>query len=355
MVTNYFKIKCIKLSFALCLFIILSACSNDYAEQVQHNYSQVEKNLSTLKDKLYYGELTNAKVVEIYANKLAAIKPDYRPIAEAMARDATEKGALYQGLLRRLNKVNRNPENKQQFQQASESLMSIDLGADPIVFNDALIDLINTMAELSDGQLDTVSIPKDSQAANARGEAITPGSYLVGNPSYGEYRQDNSGRSLWHWYGQYAFFRSMFGGAYYNTSPIYYNSWNRRPHYSYYNDYGRSSYGSRYDRSQTSQRDTQMRNSGIKPATKPKKQYGSVKGRQRVSSYSRQRATQSSNYTDKRGGRHADKTTGKRNSSFFGGNKASSTNNTSSKRSSSFFGSSSRSSSRRSFGGRRGK
>lgn len=354
MVNNYFKTTRIKLSFVFCLFFIISACGNNYAEQVQQNYLQVEKNLNTLKDKLYFGELTNSKIVEIYANKLTTIKPDFRPIAEALAKDATEKGALYQGLLRRLAKVNRNPENKQQFQQASESLMSIDMGADPIVFNDALIDLINTMAELSDGQLDTVSIPKDSQAANARGETITPGSYLVGNPGYGEYRQDNSGRSFWHWYGQYAFFRSMFGGGYYNTSPIYYNRWNRRPHYSYYNDYGRGSYGSSHDRRKTSQRNTSMRNKGYKPATKPKKQYGSVKGRQRVSSYSRQRSSQANNFTDKSGGRHADKATSKRSSSFFGGKQSSSTSNTASKRSSSFFGSSSRSSSR-SFGGFGGK
>ncbi|KAF3983006.1 MAG: hypothetical protein HFP81_09820 [Methylococcales symbiont of Hymedesmia sp. n. MRB-2018] len=355
MVSHYFNKEKTSTFSVVFLLLILSACGNDYAEQVQKNYLQVEKNLNTLKDKLYFGELTNAKIVEIYANKLAAIKPDFRPIAKAMAKDATEKGALFQGLLRRLAKVNRNCENKQQFQQASESLMSIDIGADPIVFNDALIDLINTMAELSDGQLDTVSIPKDSQAANVRGEAITPGSYLVGNPGYGEYRQDNSGRSFWHWYGQYAFFRSMFGGGYYNTSPIYYNRWNRRPHYSYYNDYGRGSYGSSYDRRNTSQRNTSMRNNGYKPATKPKKQYGSVKGRQRVSSYNRQRSTQSNYARDKNsGGRHADKASSKRSSSFFGGKRSSSSSNTASKRSSSFFGSSSRSRSR-SFGGFGGK
>ncbi|MCK4841733.1 MAG: hypothetical protein KAT04_07595, partial [Methylococcales bacterium] len=217
-----------------------------------------------------------------------------------------------------------------------------------IVFNDALIDLVNTMAELSDGQLDTVSIPKDSQAANARGEVITPGSYLVGNPGYGEYRQDNSGRSFWHWYGQYAFFRSMFGGGYYNRSPIYYNDWNRRSHYSYYNDYGRQSYGSNYDRNRTSQRNSNMRKSGAIPATQPKKQYGSAKGRKRVSTYSRQRSSQSNYFSQKQsGGRHSGKVGGKRSSSFFAGNKSSST---SSKRSSSFFGSSSRSS--RSFGGK---
>lgn len=352
MATLYSKQAGFKTLLLLCLFLILSACGNDYAKQIQQKHVQVKLNLDTLERKLYGQQLTNAKIVAIYAKKLARIKPDFQPIAQAMAKDATEKGILFQGLVQRLNKVNLNPENKQQFQKATDSLMSIDMGADPIVFNDALIDLINTMAELSDGQLETVSIPKDSQAANARGEVITPGSYLVGNPGYGEYRQDNSGRSFWHWYGQYAFFSGMLrGNSYYNRSPIYYNDWNRRSHYSYYQDYGRRSYGSRYDRQQTSQRNTGMRNNGLTPVTKSKKQYGSAQGRKRVSTYSQQRSNQAGSFNKKQnGGRHADKVTSKRSSSFLAGNKSTRTSNTTAKRSSSFFASSSRSS--RSFSGK---
>lgn len=90
-----------------------------------------------------------------------------------------------------------------------------------------------------------------------------------------------------------------------------------------------------------------MRSSGLTPVTKPKKQYGSAKGRKRVSTYSRQQ----SNYVSKKqsGGRHADKATDKRSSRFFTANKPVK-RSTTSKRSSSFFGSSSRSS--RSSGGK---
>jgi len=352
MAYHYFSKLNLQSLLIACLLLLLTACGNDYAKQIEKNHSTVQLNLDELERKLYYKQLTNAKIVAIYAEKLKALKPDFKSVADAMAKDATEKGVLYLDLKRRLNKVNRKPENKQQFQRASQSLMSIDMGANPIVFNDALLDLINTMAELSDGQLDTVSIPKDSQAAHARGEMITPGSHLVGNPNYGEYRQE-SGRSLWHWYGQYAFFNSLFGGGYYNRSPIGYNSWNTRSHYSYYQDYGRNTYGSSSDRVQTARYNSNMRKSGINPVTKPKKQYGSVKGRQRVSTYSRQRSNQTNYFKSKQdaGGRHAGKVDGKRSSSFFG-SKPSSTAS-SSKRSSSFFGSSSRSSSSRSrFGGK---
>jgi len=341
-------------------FLTLTGCGNNYSEQLQGEYSKVEQNLVTLERLLYNRQLTNAKIVDIYAKKLAQIKPDFKPIAESMAKDSTEKGVLYTGLVKRLKKVNREPENKQQFQLAHQSLVSIDIAADPVVFNDALLDLINTMAELSGGQLETVSIPKDSQKANVRGETVTPGSYLVGNPSYGEYRQSSSGSSMWHWYGQYAFFSSLMRGGLYNQSPIYYNDWNRRPRYSYYNDYGRNTYGSTSDRNQTRQRNNTMRDQGYTPA-KPKKQYGSVKGRQRMSTYAQQKSTQSTKKygSSNSGARHADKSSNKRSSNYFSGNKSSSNKSQPvTKRSSSFFGSSSaRNSSRsssgsRSFGGK---
>ncbi|MCF6250349.1 MAG: hypothetical protein L3J75_03635 [Methylococcaceae bacterium] len=337
------------------LLLLLSGCGNDYAQQTQKNYNSVEQHLKDLGNKLDRKQLTNAKIIDIYAKKLTLINPDLQPVAEALAKDATRKGNLYQGLSQRLQKINRKPENKQQFDLTSQSLMSIDAGADPIVFNDALIDLINTMAELSGGQLNTISIPKDSQAANVRGETITPGSYLIGNPGYGEYRQDNSGRSFWHWYGQYAFFNSLFRGGMYNRYPTYYNDWNSRPHYSYYRDYGRTAYGSQQDRYQTTQRDTKMRNNGLTPA-KPKKQYGSVQGRQRVSTYSQRVNNSGKKYgSTNSGARHADKGVSKRSSSYFGSNTTSLSNKVPSRRSSSFFGNSSsaRSSSRsRGFGGK---
>ena len=65
-----------------------------------------------------------------------------------------------------------------------------------------------------------------------------------------------------------------------------------------------------------------MRDNGLSPA-KPKKQYGSAKGRKRISTYSQQR----SSFTNKKygsshsGARHADKNVVKRSSSFFAGNK----------------------------------
>jgi len=293
-----------RFSFLYLLVLLLSACGgNPYADKVQAQYRQVEQSVAHLNGLLRDKKLSNARIVEVYAGQLSKLKPEFKVVAQALAKDATEKGALFAQIVARLERVNRHPENKQVFEQTSQALMAIDRAAEPVIYNEALLDLINTMAELSGGQLDTLSIPK----SNATGEAITAGSYLVGNPSYGEYRRDNTGYSAWHWYGQYAFFNNLIGGGRFNRGPIYYDDWNRRRHFSYYHDYGRNTYGAYRDRQQTQQRNTRMRNAGYTPA-KPKKQYGSVQGRQRISSYQQQDKKQSRKKVTS-GARHAGKVT----------------------------------------------
>ena len=54
-------------------------------------------------------------------------------------------------------------------------------------------------------------------------QAAPPGMAYVGNPKYGEWKEDNSGDRFWSWYGKYALFSSLFFSPpfFYN-----YNSWN---------------------------------------------------------------------------------------------------------------------------------
>ncbi|MBI9074428.1 MAG: hypothetical protein JEZ02_03375 [Desulfatibacillum sp.] len=82
-------------------------------------------------------------------------------------------------------------------------------------------------------------------------QATPPGMAYVDNPKYGEWQQDSSGRSFWHWYGQYAFFRTIMGGGYYYRGD--YDRWNRnyRGRQPYYgtgsNTYGTNSpYGRKH-------------------------------------------------------------------------------------------------------------
>lgn len=55
------------------------------------------------------------------------------------------------------------------------------------------------------------SKPIGAFADEAINEPVPAGMAMVGNDRYGEWRQDTSGNSFWHWYGQYAFFSTLFG------------------------------------------------------------------------------------------------------------------------------------------------
>ena len=63
-----------------------------------------------------------------------------------------------------------------------------------------------------------------------------PGMAYVGNPKYGEWKEDDKGGRFWSWYGKYMFFSNLF---FFPPSYFYYNSWNgwrnnyrhRRPYF----------------------------------------------------------------------------------------------------------------------------
>lgn len=66
-------------------------------------------------------------------------------------------------------------------------------------------------------------------------QAAPPGMAYVGNPKYGEWKNDSSGNSFWSWYGRYAFFSSLF---FFPPHYYSYGSWNRwRSDYRYKKPY----------------------------------------------------------------------------------------------------------------------
>ena len=60
-------------------------------------------------------------------------------------------------------------------------------------------------------------------------QAAPPGMAYVGNPKYGEWKEENNGNRFWSWYGRYAFFSSLF---FFPPSYYSYGSWN-----GWYNNY----------------------------------------------------------------------------------------------------------------------
>ncbi len=215
--------------------LLLSACGNRFEGQLRKNYKVVQTNLEYLKSQLDTKQLSNALLIDKYASALARQKPDYTDIANLLKKEATSQGKAYTALSKRLAAVNLAPTSTEQASSDLQELQLINSAADIFEFNNSLADVVNTLASLSDGKLALINVPSSQKSSARQANA------LIGNPSYGNWRQDNSGRSFWEWYGMYSMFNNVFGRH------TYYNSWSSRPHYSYYNNYGRSRWGSNVD------------------------------------------------------------------------------------------------------------
>ncbi|MCP4076898.1 MAG: hypothetical protein GY744_12035 [Gammaproteobacteria bacterium] len=215
--------------------LLLSGCGNRFEEQLRANHQIVEGSIQNLKTQLDNKQLTNALLISKYAEKIKQIKPDYADVANLMAKEATSKSEAFLSLNKRLANVNLSPTDSESANFNMQELQLINNAADVYEFNNGLADVVNTLASLSEGQLSVIDVPASQMATAQKSNA------LVGNPSYGNWKQDSSGRSFWEWYGMYALFSNVLGGR------SYYDSWSSRPNYSYYGNYGRNRWGSSTD------------------------------------------------------------------------------------------------------------
>lgn len=106
-----------------------------------------------------------------------------------------------------------------------------------------------------------------------------PGMAYVGNPKYGEWKEDQRGNSFWSWYGRYAFFSHLFFFPPHYYSYGSWNRWNRDYRYKkpYYGQtqtgYTFGSRGTRMKQSPRYQNSTFSKTGGFKTAS------NSVRGR----------------------------------------------------------------------------
>lgn len=263
--------------------LLLSACGNRFEDQLRENYKVVQSNLGYLKTQLDTKQLSNALLIEKYANALIRQKPDYSDIANLMKKEATSQGKAYTALSKRLAAVNLSPSNTEQASASLQELQLINSAADIFEFNNSLADVVNTLASLSDGKLPLINVPSSQKASAQQANA------LIGNPSYGSWRQDNSGRSFWEWYGMYSLFNNVFGRH------TYYDSWSSRPHYSYYNNYGRNRWGSSADINRNHNLSRRYPSRYNKPSAAARTRY--ARGSSRSSSYGGYNKSSSSRYS----------------------------------------------------------
>jgi len=223
-------------AWLLILFaLFLSGCGNRYEEQMQNTFKMAQRDLAYLKTELDSKQLTNALLINKYADKLIQQKPDFADVVSLLKKESTSDGKAYKALQKRLSAVNLKPTNQNQANANLNELQLISAAAQPNEFNSSLADVVNTMASLSDGQLSVVNVPMSQKSTAQQTNA------LIGNPSYGNWTTGSDGRSFWEWYGMYSMFSNVMGGR------SYYGGWSSQPHYSYYNNYGRNRWGSSND------------------------------------------------------------------------------------------------------------
>jgi hypothetical protein len=234
------------LSMLVVSLILLSGCTSQeeqWSRELQALQRESARQLDRLKSHLALGHLRNASLLTLYAQHIKATRPEMAEIADALARDATSKGPLFQGLKARLEDASAQiktapSRGEAAVNELARELQSIQTAAKPDVFNAALSDPVNVLADMSGGELGHVEASAAEALQQSRNvKDFGAGSPLIGNPNYGHWQQRSDGTSFWEFYGMYALLSNL-------TRPIFYNDWARHRHYSYYSDYGWNNYQS---------------------------------------------------------------------------------------------------------------
>ena len=252
--------------------------SKQAVEKLPERITAAEKSMQQLGSAISGGLIRNTMILKEYAKILTSQKPELSSLINNLALDAGNGGAIYKNLDNRLSALKNQPELFEtplaQYQEANGIIDA----AQPENYNLALIDVVNVLADMSNGSLPRIeSQSKQESLAANRSQDLGAGSQLIGNPSYGQW-QNSGGTSVWAWYGMYSMFRDLTGGRSYG-----YNQWNNNRDWSYYNDVGRERNGNFRNRNTNPPKTKKYgakRDYGVS-----KKSYGSSSSERRKSAY----------------------------------------------------------------------
>lgn len=224
-----------------CLAALLSACGSSEErtnQAIAQELTAAKASLEHLGKALQDDAIPNASKLTSYATALKQQKPQVRELVDEIAKDATPKGPLYTSLGSRLQQVEKTPEAFATASERLDEVQNIRQAASVTLFNDALSDSVNVLADMSDGTLPRIAaVSKAAEIKANNAKDYGPGSQYIGNPNYGSWQTGSNGMSFWEWYGMYSMFSNL-------TRPVYFNDWSNHRGYSYYSDYGRSRYTS---------------------------------------------------------------------------------------------------------------
>ncbi|PAY01157.1 hypothetical protein CKO50_11650 [Pseudoalteromonas sp. HM-SA03] len=227
-----------KLVSLLCVLSLMLGCESKeerIQQTITHTLQEASTAINTLGTALDKKQVRNANLLTEYGKVLSQQKPQLSEIAQIIAQDATSSGTLYQSLLTRYQSL-KSPAPSMNSDDIINQTVLLKEAASISLFNDALTDPINVLADMSDGKLARVGAISQQAEQAANGQTIV-GNQLVGNANYGEWQTNSNGTSFWMWYGMYRMLGDIVGD-------VEYGRWSKHRKYSYYSDYGRHRYTS---------------------------------------------------------------------------------------------------------------
>ncbi|WP_026052526.1 hypothetical protein [Gayadomonas joobiniege] len=232
--------------FWVVLFIFtLVACGDPMKAKIENQLNFAELQMEKLAQGLEAGQIRNANLIKEYARQLSEKMPEQRVLVQELAKDAGTSGPMFLNLKDRLQTAKSQPQAFSSSQERLVELENIYQAASRELYNDALSDPLNVLADLSGGLLPRVnSISQAASLQSNQAENYGAGSQLIGNPAYGQWSTDSSGMSFWEWYGMYALISNITDAIGGRRGRVYYGDWARGRNYSYYHDYGRYRYSS---------------------------------------------------------------------------------------------------------------
>ena len=256
--------------------LIVQGCTDPTARamkayRVQHPHTAAK--VEALGQALDADELLNASLVRQYAKVVRSNRPSLEAIATTLEREATSEGRAYRHLAERLGTLP-GPETVTPagVEQALEEAVRVSIAADKEVFNDALIDPLNVLADLSRGVLPRMG----GAEGEGGGEGQDPAGRLVGNPAYGQWTESGTqGGARWSWLESY-----LLVSALSRASDGYrYDDWYRSRGWSYHSDVGAGHYGTGETRTRAAQ-------AAKRHPDLPRKQWRPLGSERRLSTYS---------------------------------------------------------------------
>ncbi len=284
------------LSFIVYLVLLLTGCSDKSSppvaqlsdaqakEQLPTRLETAQKSIKALEGSLHNGELPNAKRIADYASIVKTSQPKLSVLTDNLAKDASSEGTLFKGLNGRLKRLQTSPKLYTSPQQRLQEAQAIMDAANPTHYNNALADVVNVLADMSQGSLPRIdSVSKAESLRTDQTKDLGAGSQLIGNPAYGQWAQKD-GMSFWEWYGMYSMFSNLMGGTRHS-----FNSWDRNRGWSHYNDVARKRFTDTRTRNKFAP--SKKRYNRSKDVGVSRKSYGNSSKQRRASTFSNKYST----------------------------------------------------------------